>query len=79
MLKSEHSMAFTTDGLDCHDSEKSAVYSFCIHYYQKNELRSEVLFEMKVDEFLVLMIVLNCCCNTMKSSCIADYFPFFLF
>ena len=49
MLKSEHSMAFTTDGLDCHDSEKSAVYSFCIHYYQKNKLRSEVLFVKRLE------------------------------
>ena len=37
------------------------------------------VMEMKVDEFLVVTIVLNCCCNTMKSSCIADYFPFFFF
>ena len=44
MLKNEVSMAFTTDGLDCHDVNKSAVYSFTIHYYEKDKLCSEVLF-----------------------------------
>ena len=49
MLKNELSMAFTTDGLDCQDTDKSAVYSFSIHYYEKNELRSEVLFVKRLE------------------------------
>ena len=43
MKKDEISMAFTTDGLDCRDSEKSSVYSFTIYFFEKTELRSEVV------------------------------------
>ena len=43
MLNNECSMAFSIDGLDCQDAEKSAVYSFWIYFYENDDLRSEVV------------------------------------
>ena len=34
MKKKESSVAFSTDGLDCRDSERSSVYSFTLHLYE---------------------------------------------
>ena len=42
-MKNESSIAFTLDGLDCRDSEKSAVYSFSIYFYEGEKLCSEVV------------------------------------
>ena len=44
VISKETSIAFSTDGLDCQDSERSAVYSFTLHFYKDDKLCSEVLF-----------------------------------
>ena len=35
MLKSESSMAFSTDGLDANDVDHSSIYDFSIYFYDK--------------------------------------------
>ena len=42
-IKNESSMAFTVDGLDCRDSDRSAVYSFSVYFYEGDKLCSEVI------------------------------------
>jgi hypothetical protein len=49
MLKNEHSMAFSTDGLDGRDVERSALYDFTIYFYENNDLCSETLYVRSLD------------------------------
>ena len=44
MLSSETSMAFSTDGLDGRDAEHSAIYDFCIYFYENTEICAEVIY-----------------------------------
>ena len=43
MLTKENSMAFSIDGFDCHDVDRSSMYSFSIYFYDECELLSEVI------------------------------------
>ena len=43
MIEKKPSMAFTIDGLDCRDEDKSAVYSFTIYFHHGEKVVSEVI------------------------------------
>ena len=49
LLKNEKSAAFSIDGLDANDAEKSAVYDFSIYFLEGNELRCETLYVKKLE------------------------------
>ena len=59
-------MAFTIDGLDCRDEEKSAVYSFTIYFYHGEKALSEVITVKALDSPVTGEVVKNflCACLT---------------
>ena len=63
-IKNESSMAFTVDGLDCRDSDRSAVYSFSVYFYEGDKLCSEVIavrrLESPVTGDVVKQHILTC-------------------
>jgi hypothetical protein len=44
VIQNEDTIAFSTDGLDGNDVDKSAIYDFCIYFYNNNKVCSEALF-----------------------------------
>ena len=49
MIKRECSMAFSTDGLDGRDAERSAIYDFRIYFYEETEISAEVIRVKSLD------------------------------
>ena len=49
MVKRECSMAFSTDGLDGRDAEHSAIYDFCIYFYEETEISAKVVYVKSLD------------------------------
>ena len=44
MVENKCSFAFSTDGLDGRDADRSSIYDFTVYFYDKNEICSEVVY-----------------------------------
>ena len=49
VLKNESSIAFSSDGLDGHDADRSSIYDFSVYFFEKSELKCETLFLKKLE------------------------------
>ena len=49
LLKNGTSVAFSIDGLDAHDVEKSAVYDFSVYFLEGTELHCETLYVKRLE------------------------------
>ena len=52
LIKNESSVAFSIDGLDGRDVNKSAIYDFTIYFYDDNENCAEILFVKALDSLV---------------------------
>ena len=55
VLKNESSIAFSSDGLDGHDADRSSIYDFSVYFFEKSELKCETLFLKKLGRNLVVV------------------------
>jgi hypothetical protein len=67
VLESENSIAFTTDGLDADDVERSALHDFSLYFYKNNKVCAESMFVRRLEP-----PVTGCVIYDFLKQCLAD-------
>jgi hypothetical protein len=68
VLDNETSIAFSTDGLDGNDVEKSAIYDFTVYFYERNKLCCETLYVKSLETPVTSLVVKAFLTECLKST-----------